>query len=134
MKFVSAFDVWYGKEQQRGFFLRESRWIKIREEYNVTKRHSLYDYCTDENGNRPYQQSFNPENGTYLYYFVWQGRKYALDQFIRIGSIADAIGHHIGYYENGNKYYLAGYDENNLYSPAYIELDEYCEHVRIYTN
>ena len=29
---------------------RLSRWIKIRTNYNVGKRNSLYDFATDENG------------------------------------------------------------------------------------
>ena len=66
---------------------RVSRWIKIESAYNVTKKHSLWDYVTDENGYLSCQDNFDPENGTFLDYFKHNGRKYAIDQFVRLGGI-----------------------------------------------
>jgi hypothetical protein len=104
----------------------------VKQNYTPNKTNSLWDYVMDENGYKPYQDNFNPENGLFLDYFVWNGRTYALDQFLRFDSIADIIGHSTGYIENGEKHFLAGYDSHEIFNPVLIELDEYCEHVRIY--
>lgn len=111
--------------------MRLSRWIKVRQEYNITPRHSLYDYCTDENGFYPGQSMFNPENGTFLDFFRFNGRKYAINQFIIFGGI-------MGGYppmwedEDGKIHYLSGYDSEDYYNPIMIEPSEYCEYVRVY--
>lgn len=111
--------------------LRLSRWIKVQQGYNITPRHSLYDYCTDENGFYPGQSMFNPENGTFLDFFRFNGRKYAINQFIIFGGI-------MGGYppmwedEDGKIHYLSGYDSEDYYNPIMIESSECCEYVRVY--
>lgn len=110
---------------------RLSRWIKVQQEYNITPKHSLYDYCTDESGYHPTQSKFNPENGTFLDYFRFQGRKWAIGQFIQFGGM-------MGGYppmwedEDGKLQYLSGYDSENYYNPIMIEFSEACEYVRVY--
>ena len=66
---------------------RLSRWITIKQAYNVNRRNSLFDFSTDENGYKPGQDEYNPANGTFLDYFSFNGRKYAIEQFIALGSV-----------------------------------------------
>lgn len=106
---------------------RVSRWIKIQQAYNITKRNSLYYYATDENGYREGQNNFNPENGLYCDFFKWRGRKYAIEQFLR-------LDYPIFFNDTDGKLnYLSGYDSENYYNPILIELDNCCEYVRVYT-
>ena len=134
MKTLIKFDVWDGKEKvdTRLKFERVSRWIKLKTNYNPTKKNALWDYVQDEMGYRTCQKDFNPDSDLFLDYFTFNGKNYALEQFIGIGSIADAIGHHEGYVENKTKHYLSGYDEQDYFHPLFIEIDEYGEHVRCY--
>lgn len=110
-----------------------SRWINVRHAYDVTPRHSLYDYCTDENGYHPYQDKFNPENGTYLDYFKYNGKLYALDQFYGLGSIAVG-GYPEMFTDTDGKLTVIGAVnmDGNLFAPEHAEFDECCERVRIY--
>lgn len=114
-------------------FYRVSRWITIRHNYTPRKNNMLWDYVTDENGYKPYQDNFSPENGLYLDYFKWNGRNYAIDQFIALNNPFFAP---FGYsYENadGKRCYLSGYDaDGDIFRPAFIEFDECCERVRVY--
>lgn len=134
MKELNKFEIWQGTENIGGSIKRVSRWIRINQNCNPRKNNVLWDYVTDGSGYNPHNDSFNPADGLYLDYFTYGGRNYALDQFIRFGSIADSIGHFEGYIENGEKYYLSGWDScGSFFGPVLmIELDEYCEHVRVY--
>jgi hypothetical protein len=139
MKTLDKFDIYPGNNytpvesiDDRYKYRRVSRWIQIRQNYNPGKRNRLWDYVTDENGRHPYQDNFSPENGLFLDYFIFNGRTYAIEQFIGFGSIADCIGHHTGYIENGEKYYLSGFDSEDYYRPILLELDDCGERVRVY--
>lgn len=110
---------------------RVSRWITIKHAYNVSKRNALAYYAMDENGYKEGQTNFNSENGLYLDYFRFNGKNYAMEQFISNSSM----------WSNGTQFftdidgkltYIAGYDSENYYNPILIEIDEYCEHVRVY--
>lgn len=92
-----------------------SRWITI-QCATVTARHSLAQYAE--------------EDGT-LWFFRWQGRRYALGQFIRYGcpwgppvppmwEEADGLHH------------MAGLDAEDYRNPIQIELSECCEAVRVW--
>lgn len=111
--------------------MRLSRWIEVRQAYNITPKHSLYDYCTDENGFYPGQSMFNPENGTFLDFFRFNGRKYAINQFIIFGG---CMGGYPPMWEDedGKIHYLSGYDSEDYYNPIMIESSEYCDYVRVY--
>ena len=113
-------------------FVRVSRWITVKEDYNPTKRNSLWDYVEDENGYHPYNSNFDPTNGTYLNYFVWQGRKYAVEQFLALGNPFYCPVSYSYEDENGRLCYLSGVDGDNYYNPIYVEFSECCEQVRIY--
>ena len=133
MKTLQSFDIYDGKESARKInFVRVSRWIKIKQNYRPNKNNSLWDYVTDGDGYNTYSDNFNPEKGLYLDYFSFSGKTYALNQFIAIGCIWDCIGHAAGYYENGERHFLSAFDHESYYNPLYIELDEYCENVRVY--
>ena len=106
---------------------RKSRWIKIQHNYNPNRHNSLWYYVTDGNGYVENQTGYNPdENGLYLDYFRYNGRNYAINQFMR-------LTYPIFYEDKEGKWqYLSGYDGENYYNPILIELDECCEYVRVY--
>ena len=112
---------------------RLSRWIQIKQNYNVNKRNSLYKFSTDEKGYKPGRSEYNPANGTYLDYFRFNGRNYAIEQFFALGS--DWIGG--APYEfidtDGKSTFIHAVDfYGDLYNPLYIEVDECGERVRVY--
>lgn len=112
---------------------RLSRWITVRTNYNVSKRNSLYDFSTDENGNRPYEDNYNPENGTYLDYFHFGGRTYAIEQFVGLGSNACPGKPYQFEDTDGTLTTVSAVDfDGSLFDPLYLESDEYCERVRVY--
>lgn len=134
MKELVKFDIWNGEVEidNRLKFVRVSRWITVKHNYNPNKGNELWDYVQDGYGYRTCQSGFHEDDDLYLDYFTFNGRNYALEQFIAIGSIADAIEHREGYIENGKKHFLSGYDERDYYRPLFIELDEWGEKVRCY--
>ena len=110
-----------------------SRWISVKQNYNVRKNNSLYDFSTDENGYKPYEKNYDPKNGTYLDYFTFKGKNYAIEQFICIGS-AWCAGKPYMFIDTDGKISVVGAVDfyGDLYDPLYIELDAYCEKVRVY--
>ncbi len=113
-----------------GWVERLSRWIEIKHNYNPSlSRNPLADYIVDENGHENGSSMFDPNSNLSLDYFVFDGKKYAMGQFARLGS---AWAWPIFYEEDGCKIPLAGYDHETYYDPIYIELDDACEHVRVY--
>lgn len=111
---------------------RVSKWIKIRS-LPVTKRHALWDYATDGSGYHPYQNRFNPENGVFLDYFRFEGKQYALEQFLSTSSTF--MGAYNPYYTANNVddyVILSGYEADEYFHPLLIELDECGEYVRLY--
>lgn len=110
-----------------------SRWIEIRHAYTVGKNNSLYEFATDEYGYKPHGKNFNPENGLYLDYFVYNGRKYALEQFIGIGSMAcPGEPYHVKNNDGSISTICAVDFYGDLYNPLYAEFDVCCEKVRVY--
>lgn len=108
-----------------------SRWIKVHT-IPVTKRHSLYDYATDDCGRHPYQDNFDPGDGVLLDYFVYQGKQYALEQFL---STHSALGGWDPYYSANNVddyVILSGYEADEYFHPLLIEIGAYGELVRVY--
>ena len=113
---------------------RLSRWITINTNYNVNERNSLYDYSTDENGYHPHQDGYDPTNGTYLDYFRYGGRTYAIEQFILLGSLWIGEKPYQFIDTDGTPRAVVAFDiDGCLYDPLYIELDEYGERVRVYS-
>ena len=112
---------------------RLSRWITIRTNYNANKANSLYHYVTDENGYRTHQDEYDPAGGTYLDYFRFGGRTYAINQFVALGSlwIGGRPYHFIDTDGEISSVHAVDFD-GCLYDPLYIELDEYGERVRVY--
>ena len=112
---------------------RVSRWITIRQAYNVSKRNSLYEFCTDENGYKPHEPNFNHENGTFLDYFRFKGRNYAIEQFMTIGStVCPGVFYDFIDSDGKNHFIMAVDFWGDLYDPYYLELDSNGERVRIY--
>ena len=99
---------------------RVSRWIKINQAYNITEKHSLFYYAEKID-----------DNETVLDYFIFQGKKYALNQFYRFGT-AWTPGNIPMFYENDKLNFISGYDSENYYNPILIEVSDCCEAVRLY--
>ena len=99
--------------------------------WNVKKTVYTSDKCIQA-AYKPYQDNFTPENGLYLDYFRFNGRNYAVEQFLCLGN---PFWNPVTYcYEdkNGKTCYLSGVDNENYFNPIYVEFDEYCENVRVY--
>lgn len=115
-------------------FKRVSRWIKVRENYNPSKRNSLFDYVQDGYGYNPYNENYDPENngGAFLTYFRFGGRNYATEQFLALGNpFYNPVTY--SYTDDHDKTcFLSGVDGDNYYNPYYVEFDEYMEYVRVY--
>lgn len=112
-------------------FVRISRWIRVRENYNPSPRNPLWYYAMDGYGHTTSDDKCNT-NELYLDYFEHRGRKYAIEQFWALGNpfYAATIVSYRG--KDGKTHFLSGVDSEALYDPIYIELDEYGERVRLY--
>ena len=112
---------------------RLSRWIQVKQNYNVSKRNSLYEFSIDENGYKPGQSEYNPVNANYLDYFCFNGRNYAIEQFIALGSVWCGGAPYEFTDTDGKSTFIHAVDFcGDLYKPLYIELDENGERVRVY--
>lgn len=112
---------------------RLSRWITIRQNYNTSPRNGLYYYVTDGSGYHPHEDNFDPENGTFLDYFHFNGRTYAIEQFVALGSTWIGGEPYRFKDTDGTITTVSAVDfDGCLYDPIYIELDEYGERVRVY--
>lgn len=113
---------------------RVSRWINIRQNYNPRRNNSLWDYVTDGNGAHATSYDFNPASGLFLDYFQFNGRNYALEQFIRLDSVWCGCRGGITFQDGKTECYICAYDtDGNIYNPLYLELDDSGERVRLYT-
>ena len=110
--------------------IRKSRWIKIRRNYNPSKRNRLRYYITDGNGYREGQSNFDPSTGLFLDYFPWRGTTWAMEQFMRCGSVWCPTV--IMWEEDDKINYISGIDSEDYCNPIMIELDECGEYVRVY--
>ena len=99
---------------------RVSRWIRIRQAYNITEKHTLHYYAENID-----------DNENVLDYFIFHGKKYAINQFYRFGTMFNP-GAMPMFYEKDKLHFISGYDSENYYNPIMIELSECCEYVRIY--
>lgn len=97
-------------------YKKASRWIKIKTAY-VTERHSLYDYVDDFD---------SVDNKRELTYFTHNGRKYALDQFMRMSAPITFTD------RDGKLTVLSGYDCTNYYNPYLLEIHPDGEYVRLW--
>lgn len=113
---------------------RCSRWIQIRRKYDIRKNNVLYDFSTDGYGYKPADERYDPSTGTYLDYFRFDGRNYAIEQFICLGSVWCPEPPYEFTDVDGRSAFVSAVDfSGNLFNPYYIELDEYGEKVRVYT-
>lgn len=100
--------------------LRLSRWTRVHCDV-VSKRHPLHYYSEPD--------SEYPGKGI-LFWFRFNGKKYALDQFICMnGMWATPVMFED---ETGKLNYLSGYDSEDYYNPIMIEVSDDGEHVRVY--
>ena len=100
--------------------IRISRWIKVNTEFDITPKHSLF-YYADKLG----------EKENYIDYFRFDGKKYALNQFFRCGSMF--LNASYNWTEKDGLHFISGVDMgSDLYDPIMIELSECGEAVRVY--
>lgn len=99
---------------------RVSRWISIQTACNVTERHALHYYAADDG-----------DGGNVLDFFTWAGRRWAIGQFYAFGTMFTPQPPPM-WEEADGLHWVSGYDAENYHNPILIELDEYCERVRIY--
>lgn len=114
-------------------FERRSRWLSVKQNYNPSPRNSLWDYVTDGSGYKPYDKRFDPKDGLYLDYFTYEGRNYAIEQFLALGNPFWCPVIYTYQDRSGKVHYLSGVDGDEYYHPIYIEMDECCGRVRVYT-
>ena len=116
---------------KNGTTLRQvSRWLKVKQAYNISPRNGMYYYCTDENGYSPSSDNFNPTNGTSVDYFELNKKKWPLNRFI---SNFSQFGYPIFFYNEDDKLsFIAGYDSEDYHNPLLIEMDECGECVRCF--
>ena len=112
--------------------VRRSRWIQVRHNYNPNRRNRLWDYVRDGGGYGPYSEHFNPDTGLYLDYFVWDGRKWAIEQFLSTSGTMGLLAPIFFEDENGKTSYISGYDGANYFDPILLEVDDCGEYVRVY--
>ena len=112
---------------------RLSRWITINTTYNVSERNSLFEFVADEYGYHPHENGYDPTGGTYLDYFRFGGRTYAINQFVSLGSVWVSDKHYRFRDTDGTISSVDAVDMyGDLYDPLYIEFDEYGGAVRVY--
>ena len=113
---------------------RHSRWITIQRKYRVNKNNGLYEFSMDGNGNKPSSGRYDPSTGTYLDYFRFNGRNYAIEQFVALGSVWCGGEPYQFIDTDGKTTFVTAVDfSGDIYNPLYIELDEYGEKVRVYS-
>ena len=112
---------------------RKSRWIKRRTNYNPNKRNSLAYYITDGYGYREGTENYNPveHGGKFLDYFRWNGRNYAIEQFMSMSSPFCSMVYQWEDRE-GKLNFLSGYDSENYFNPILIEISDCGEYIRVY--
>lgn len=120
------------KHGERETITRVSRWISIKQNYNANKRNSLHYYISDGYGNKIDSPDFNRADGTFLDYFTFKSRNYAIEQFYRLDSMY--IGSENRIIKDGRETInICAVDVENYYNPLYLEIDESGERVRLYT-
>lgn len=102
-------------------FIRVSRWINRKTDYNITNRHGLYCYAED------------CEDGTKCVdYIVHKGYRIACSAMYAIGSMF-VYGKPYEFIENKENHCICAVDmDGDIYDPYYIEISEDCEKYRLY--
>ena len=68
----------------------------------------------------------------FLDYFTFNGKNYALEQFLSLGNTFYCPVTYSYQTKDGKTLFLSGVDGENIYNPIYIEIDENGENVRVY--
>lgn len=102
-------------------FIRVSRWISRKTDYNITKKHGLYCYAEDCG-----------DNTKCVDYIIHKGYKIACGAMYGIGSMW-VPGEPYEFIENNEKHYINAVDmDSNIYDPYYIECEFYGNKFRLY--
>ena len=102
-------------------FMRVSRWISRKTDYNITEKHDLYCYAEDcWNGTRCVD------------YIVHNGYRIALGSMYRLESMFIG-GAPYEFIENKKVHYIGAVDmDGDIYDPYYIESDLWGDTFRLY--
>lgn len=102
-------------------FIRVSRWISRKTDYNITEKHGLYCYgevCEDST--------------ICVDYIVHKGYRIACAAMYGLESMFISDHNH-EFIENKEKHFISTVDmDGDIYDPYYIECDEWGEKFRLY--
>ena len=102
-------------------FIRVSRWISRKTDYNITEKHGLYCYADD-----------CCDDTKCVDYIVHNGYRIACGAMYAIGSMW-VSGEPYEFIENGKTHVICAVDmDGDIYDPYYIECDEWGEKFRLY--
>ena len=101
-------------------FKRVSRWLTIRNEYNIAPGHELYEVGYDDGDERC------------IDYVNFKGYCISTQSMYALGSMWISERPH-KFIENKEEHFISAVDmDGDLYDPYYIEMDKYGEKVRLY--
>lgn len=100
---------------------RLSDWLDIKTDCDIPTTHPLWDYATDDYGRHPYEKEFDGSGTTYLDYFNFEDKEFAINQFLLRHSLVCGFDLECKRYPS----YIMGYNAEELYNPLLIEFDEY---------
>ena len=100
---------------------RVSRWIKVHHAENITPRHALYYWADNARG---YRCIDGDSDGANVYYFVFRGRRYALNEFTPL-TLPEI-------YETPDERGVIGYMQIETTHPLLLEYSECMDFVRVY--
>ena len=100
---------------------RVSRWIKVRHAENITPRNVLYYWAENARG---YRCIDGDSDGANVYYFVFRGRRYALNEFTPL-TLPEI-------YETPDERGVIGYMQIETMHPFLLEYSECMDFVRVY--
>ena len=102
-------------------FIRASRWISRKTDYNITEKHGLYCYAEDSG-----------DNTKCVDYIMHKGYRIACGAMYCIGSMW-VSGEPYEFIENGETHFISAVDmDGDIYHPYYIECDEWRDKFRLY--
>ena len=102
-------------------FIRVSKWISRKTDYNITEKHGLYCYAED-----------CCDDTKCVDYIVHKGYRIACAAMYAIGSMY-VYGEPYEFIENKEKHFISAVDmDGDIYYPYYIECDSWGEKFRLY--
>lgn len=102
-------------------FIRVSRWISRKTDYNITEKHGLYCYAEDCG-----------DDTKCVDYIIYKGYRIPLGAMYCLGSLFIG-GNNYEFIENGETHFISAVDmDGDIYDPYYIECDPWGDKFRLY--